>query len=110
MTTIETQTATIHILKLEGKELSLSKYRQLDTYHLHDGLQHFKAFGRVNIQAQNQGGWAGLDLIGRNNQTGALTKLLLTRNNITDMERHSVHKQVLAGYWELPLIILGGMK
>jgi hypothetical protein len=110
MTEIQTQTATVHVLKIEGKELSLSKYRQLDTYEMYDGLQFFHAFGRVNTQAQNQGGWGGLDLLGRNSHTGALTKLLLTRADIMDMERHSVHKQLLANYWELPLIILGGMK
>jgi hypothetical protein len=110
MTEIQTQTATVHVLKIEGKELSLSKYRQLDTYHLHDGLQHFKAFGRVNTPAQNQGGWGGLDLLGRNNKTGALTKLLLTRNDIMDMQFHSVHKQLLPEYEALPLIILGGMR
>lgn len=110
MTEIQQQTATIHVIKVEGKELTLSKYRQLDIYHQHDGLQFFKAFGRINTAPASQGGWAGLDLIGRNQHTGALTKLLLTRNDILEMQSHSVHKHVLENYWELPLIILGGMR
>lgn len=108
MAELQHLTATVHIIKLGVHELTISKYRQLDHYAIHDGLQHFQAFGRINLQPPSARG--GMDLIGRNTKTGELIKLQLAMQDIWDMENHSVHRQLLRQYEELPLIILGGMK
>jgi hypothetical protein len=109
MAELQHLTATVHIIKIGAQDLTISKYRQLDHYAIHDGLQHFHAFGRINLQ-NTRTAIGGLDLIGRNNNTGELIKLQLTMQDIWDMENHSIHKQLLKQYEELPLIILGGMK
>lgn len=107
MTELQHLTATVHIIKIGAHELTISKYRQLD--HHHDELQQFQAFGRINLQTPPSTK-TGLNLIGRNTKTGALTKLQLTTQDLWNMEAHSAHRQLLKQYEELPLIILGGMK
>jgi hypothetical protein len=95
MTTIDTLTAEVHILKIGGRSVTTAIYKQLDFVD----FDHIEPFGRVR-HLYHHGGNV-IEVIGRHKRTGALVC------STVRPERQKAYEAAK----ELPLITLaGGLK
>lgn len=99
---VETMTATIHVLKLGNRQITLGMFKQLDTV----SSEHVEVMGRVNHRYA--------DLIGRHKRTGELVRTSVyrpERNGYVTQEAFIEHHREINSYLKsLPLIVLGGAR
>lgn len=88
------QTGIIHVLEVEGRQLTVSKYRQLDCQINGPVDQPIEHIGRISHRALPQSEWVTrrTATIGRNRDTGALVRSYVPTDEASD----------------LTLIVLGG--
>lgn len=80
--TIETLTASVHVLTMGNRQITIGVYRQLD----HVPHKDLEPFGRVR-DSQDQGGTA-VYVIGQHKETGALVKSALGKPTWQIPERY----------------------
>lgn len=104
---VETMTATIHVLKLGNRQITLGMFKQLDTV----SSEHVEVMGRVNVPKSD---YRYADLIGRHKRTGELVCTSVyrpERNGYVTQEAFIEHHREINSYLKsLPLIVLGGAR
>lgn len=107
--TVDTLTATVHTIKVDGRKLTKAIVRQLDGYL----PEQIEPMGRVNLAGRPGGGMDHVTLIGRHKETGALVTAVVLDparsayfdTPMTDSERTKLAAQYRAAL-DYPLIVL----